>query len=98
MTMVRWNADGAQWKLVHYAEGHPPQLFELVSDPSETHDLAGARPEIVAEGMVRLAVWMDPEETNARAHADRVKQIDALDGRAALLAREQWNFTPADSW
>lgn len=97
MTMVRWNAEGAQWKYVHYAGGHRPQLFELAGDPDESKDIATARPDICAEALGRLGRWMDPEVVNTRAHADQSEKIRKLGGRAALLAREQWNYTPADS-
>jgi len=45
----RWHGltDG-RWRLVTH-EGSPSQLFDLAADPREEHDLAAARPEIVAE-------------------------------------------------
>ncbi len=97
LTMVRWDDGGGRWKYVHYAEGYPPQLFELTADPQEAHNLASERPDQVAQARRRLSVWMDPEEVNLRAHADQALVIEQLGGRDALLAREQWNFTPADS-
>lgn len=94
MTMVRWQApDGTQWKYVHYAEGHPPQLFDLTADPGETTDLATARPDIRAEAEARLAAIMDPEAVNARAHADQARKMAEHGGRAAILGIPQWNFT-----
>ena len=97
LTMVRWNAGQNRWKYVHYAEGHPPQVFELNSDPSENHDLAPSRPDIVTEARERLSKWCDPEEVNIRAHSDQARLCDELGGRAALEAIPQWNHTPADS-
>lgn len=41
------------WKLMWYAE-YPTQLYNLEYDPSEEHDLAEERPEIVAELMGAL--------------------------------------------
>ncbi|MEM7189579.1 MAG: sulfatase-like hydrolase/transferase [Pseudomonadota bacterium] len=93
ITMVRWG----QWKYVHYAQGHPPQLFDLTADPNETHDLANTRPEIIAEARARMAAELDPEATDARVHADQAALVERLGGREKLLAMEQWNFTPADS-
>jgi len=93
ITMVRWG----QWKYVHYAESHPPELFDLAADPEEKHDLAYARSEIVAEARRRMAEFLDPEEVNARAHADQARLVGQLGGREKLLAVPQWNFTPADS-
>jgi len=97
MTMLRWQgADGVQWKYVHYAEGHPPQLFDLTADPGENTDLAATRPDIRAEAEARLAALMDPETVNARAHADQARKIDDLGGRDAILGIPQWNFTKVE--
>lgn len=93
ITMVRWD----RWKYVHYAEGHPAQLFDLSSDPEEQTDVAGDRPDIVAEARRRMAEFLDPEEVNARAHADQTRRVEELGGRDKVLAQPQWNFTPADS-
>ncbi|MFY9213042.1 MAG: sulfatase-like hydrolase/transferase [Aestuariivita sp.] len=93
MTMLRWGV----WKLVHFAEGHPAQLFHMQADPGETDDLSGARPDIMAEGMRILLAMLDPEAVNIRAHADQARRVIELGGREALLAMEQWNYTPADS-
>ncbi len=93
ITMVRWG----QWKYVHYAEGHSAELFDLAADPQESHNRASDRPDIVSEACRRLARFMDPEEVNARAHADQARLVEQLGGRENLLAEPQWNFTPADS-
>ena len=93
ITMVRW----AGWKYVHYAQGHPPQLFDLAADPGETQDLAATRPDMIAEARARMAPILNPEAVDARAHADQAALIERLGGREKLLAMEQWNFTPADS-
>ncbi|MEM6310350.1 MAG: sulfatase-like hydrolase/transferase [Pseudomonadota bacterium] len=97
MTMVRWNTGDQAWKYVHYAEGYPPQLFELTQDPEEQNDLSSARPDVIAEGRRRMYEILDPEEVNTRALKDQAHKVDALGGRAVLEAMEQWNYTPADS-
>ena len=107
ITMVRWNdspsAGGGAWKYVHYAEGHPPQLFNLACDPDENTNLAveGVNDPVVSaawtEARRRMAEILDPEETNTRAHADQARLMAKLGGREKLLAQPQWNFTPADS-
>jgi len=97
ITMVRWNDPGGAWKYVHYAEGHPPQLFNLTHDPAEERDLAGVQPETLAEAQRLMLAHLDPEEVNARAHADQARLVEQLGGREKLLAAPQWNFTPADS-
>lgn len=93
ITMVRWNDGGRQWKYVHYAEGHAPQLFDLASDPDEISDLAAAMPDVCAEAFQRLSRWMDPEAVNTHAHQDQAAQIESLGGRAKILEEPQWNFT-----
>jgi choline-sulfatase len=93
MTMVRWG----DWKYIHYAEGHPPQFFNLARDPDENTDLSTAESEALAEARRRMAAILDPEEANTRAHADQARRVAELGGRDKLLAEPQWNFTPADS-
>jgi len=101
ITMVRWceigSAGETDWKYVHYAEGHPPQLFNLTSDPEETRDRAATDANVLAEGRRRMQALLDPEAVNARAHANQARRIEELGGREKLLAAPQWNFTPADS-
>jgi choline-sulfatase len=103
ITMVRWNDENSAWKYVHYAEGHPPQLFNLTRDPDERTDLAvagvndPAASAAWAEARRRMAAILDPDETNTRAHADQARLVAKLGGREKLLAAPQWNFTPADS-
>jgi choline-sulfatase len=97
ITMVRWNDGPDAWKYVHYAEGLPPQLFNLTRDPREARDLSRAAPEMVREGRRRLWEMFDPEAVNARAHADQARKIAALGGREKLLALPQWTHTPAES-
>ena len=90
-TMIRWG----DWKMVHYAGGHPAQLFHMGDDPREIADLALSEPDIVAEGMRRLAAFMDPEEVNERAFADQAQRIAALGGAEAILKRDMFDYTPA---
>jgi choline-sulfatase len=93
ITMVRWG----HWKYVHYAQGHPPQLFNLADDPEETTDLASQRPDILREALDRMVGELDPEAVDARAHVDQAALVERLGGREKLLAMTQWNYTPADS-
>ena len=95
VTMLRWRDESGDWKYVHYAGSNPPQLFELQEDKTEDKDVSRSRPDIVLESSRRLAKFLDPEETSERAHVDQAKAIERLGGRAALLAKPQWNFTPA---
>ena len=83
------------WKLVHYV-GHPPQLFDLSVDPSETRDLAGtpAAADIQSQLYDALHAIVDPEAVDRRVFADQRARIERLGGVDAILARPDFNFTP----
>ena len=93
VTMLRWD----DWKLVHYAEGHPPQLFNLANDPREMRDLAKLEPDVLQDGYSRMAVFMDPEEVNKRAFQDQARRIKELGGPDSIRARGQFSYTPANA-
>ncbi len=85
-----------RWKYIHYAEGHPAQLFDLEDDPEEREDL-GESPDhgkVRARCAAALGKLLDPEAVNARAFHDQARKIETLGGREALLAREDFNYTP----
>ena len=56
------------WKYTKYV-GYPPQLFNLAQDPDEIHNLADARPEVVAELDAKLKGIVDYDEVDARVTA-----------------------------
>jgi len=94
--MVRWN----HWKYVHYAGGHPCELFDVENDPSEQTNLAAdPRHDCVrADGLRRLTAILDPEETNARARQDQGELIKRLGGSEAVLTSGgDFGFTSVDS-
>ena len=93
ITMLRWDA----WKLVHYAEGHPPQLFNIADDPAELTDLAETHPQAFSEGMTLLTARLDPEAVNQRAFADQARRVAALGGEQAVLNIPIFDYTPAES-
>jgi arylsulfatase A len=47
----------ANWKLIEFLKTGEKQLFDLAADPSETQDLASAKPDIVRQLAGRLAAW-----------------------------------------
>jgi choline-sulfatase len=51
---VRW---GDYLYIRTYHDGYHAYPSELVRDPHEQRDLAGSRPELVAQGRARLAAW-----------------------------------------
>lgn len=96
--MVRWR----DWKYVHYV-GHPPQLFDLASDPHELVNRAteGANDHAIAaalaEGERRLQAICDPDAVNARAFADQRRRIAELGGEEACRTAFVFNHTPTPS-
>lgn len=91
ITMLRWKS----WKLVHCAEGHRPQLFDMANDPREERDLVRSHGDVVQEGLALLTERLDPEAVNDLAHAAQADRIAALGGREAVLAMGQFDYTPA---
>ena len=62
--------------------GRPPQLFHLGDDPEEQRDLAGERPEVVAELRALIEPWvaLGTVEKGAVPHLDpeAVERLRAL--------------------
>ncbi len=79
MYMVRWK----QWKYVYYV-GYDPQLFDLLNDKNETHDLypsvatSNELQSIIEQCIHRLKEICDPEEVDARAKAFQARVRDKL--------------------
>jgi choline-sulfatase len=86
-----------RYKLVYYV-GDPPQLFDLLEDPFETHDLAAdpAHAAALAECERQLRAICDPEEVDRRAKADQQRRLDQGGGKEAVLAAGvKIPYTPA---
>jgi choline-sulfatase len=83
-------------KYVHYAGGHPPQLFDLESDPGEENDLAAnpGHEKIIRDLRARLGQIADPEETHRRAMADQKSLLQSYGGARAVAAMKSFNYTP----
>lgn len=79
MFMVRWD----RYKYVYYT-GYQPQLFDLLLDPEEDHDLvkeAGESQEVISclkEGERRLRSVCDPEEVDQRARSYQKRMKEKL--------------------
>jgi choline-sulfatase len=85
-----------KWKYVHYAK-FPPQLFDLAADPEETRDLA-ADPHYAAaleECRRKLYAICNPEDVDRRARARQAELLAVNGGRAAVIERGDFGFTPA---
>jgi choline-sulfatase len=87
-----------RYKLVHFAEGHPPQLFDLETDPQELQDLAGdpGHAATLARLDTKLREIMDPEAVNRQAFEDQARMIESLGGIEAIRALPSFNHTPLD--
>jgi choline-sulfatase len=93
-----------RWKYIAYA-GHPPQIFDLASDPAEVHNLAETRPDICRQLDARLRRIVDYAAVDARVKAyDRAsfarwrqERLAAGDYRA-LMSRifSGWDKLAAD--
>jgi Flp pilus assembly protein TadD len=77
-SVLRFVREG-DWKYVHKVN---PQLFDLGSDPSETHNLASEEPGRVEAMRARLHALLDDAPDVSNAHLDPDAEI--LDRLAAL--------------
>ena len=91
--MLAWG----EWKLVWYAGGLAPQLFNLSTDPSESKDLAADDhyKDVLAMGKKLLWNICDPEKVSAEAFADQEAKIASLGGVKACREAFVFNATPA---
>jgi choline-sulfatase len=71
----------------------------LESDPFEQNDLAEDPTfgEVRAECHKALLDIVDPEKANAVAFADQAQRIEELGGVDAILASEDFDFSPVPS-
>lgn len=92
--MIRENI----WKLVHYAEGYHPQLFNLAEDPLELNDLAQnvEFAQHVEHLKRRLLEVIDPNEVIMRYTIDQHEMISVLGGRENILSMWNFNHTPVE--
>jgi arylsulfatase K len=58
----------ADWKYIANV-GYAPHLFHLGSDPDELHDLAGTRPDVIADMDTKLREIVDYEAVDAKVKA-----------------------------
>lgn len=74
-----------RWKLIHYV-GFEPELFDLATDPEEARNLAAdpAYAATLADLNAALCQILDPDATDARAHADQRRLVETLGGPEAV--------------
>jgi choline-sulfatase len=71
-------------------------LFDLAADPNERADL-GRDPQyaaVIKECEAALRKVVDPEAVNQLAVADQAAKIAALGGKAAILKRGTFRYSP----
>ncbi|HTW98610.1 MAG TPA: sulfatase-like hydrolase/transferase, partial [Acidimicrobiales bacterium] len=87
-----------RYKYVEYVDG-PPQLFDLVADPRELHDLATSEQHhgVLDAHAATLRSVCDPGATNAAAHADQRAEIERLGGEAKIRSAPMYTYTPVPS-
>jgi len=56
-----WVTDG-RWKYAWFSQSGREQLFDLVADPQECHDLSAERPETLADYRARLVAELAGRE------------------------------------
>lgn len=84
----------AEWKLIEALEpdfhGKPPvELYNLVSDPEENHNLADAEPQVVAWLKDRMTRWVDKRLTET-GKPDPILQYElGLEKRIGSIATAQ---------
>ncbi len=90
--MIREN----DFKLVHYAGGHSPQLFNLAEDPWEIDDLAqdSTYSAQLQQLQCRLHQVLNPDSVIEDYTRDQVALIEALGGREKILSIWDFNHTP----
>ena len=84
-----------RYKYIHYVD-YPPQLFDMVNDPEELHDIAADPAAAAALAMCRARLFniCDPAEVDARAKRRQAEQLVAHGGRDAVIARGDLGYSP----
>lgn len=77
-----------RFKYIHY-EGLPPQLFDLVDDPDECHDVAGdpSYEEIQSQMRSELYKVVDPGQVDQLARANQRSRIESRGGLSAVVEK-----------
>ena len=55
---MRLDADG-RTKIIYWVSENVFELYDVLDDPTEQHDLARAKPEVLARMKSDLASWME---------------------------------------
>jgi choline-sulfatase len=87
-----------RYKYHHYV-GHEPELFDLKTDPFETHDLASdpSYADTLDLFKRRLCEILNPDNTDREAKSDQQRLIATFGGREAALRIGTPGATPVPS-
>jgi choline-sulfatase len=78
------------YKYIYYV-GYPPQLFNVVEDPHELHDLIDdpSYADVIKEMDARLRTVAEPEEVDARAKELQESILEAHGGREKVFSESK---------
>ena len=84
-----------RYKYMHYV-GAPPQLFDLMQDRWECHNVAAesAYQHVLQACDKRLHNILDPIAINKQAHQDQKRRVHENGGRKAVIARGAFDNSP----
>ena len=84
-----------EYKLIHWVNA-PAQLFNIIHDPNELHDLSEDQNHASALELMQgeLRSILDPQAIDARAKSDQRRLIAQYGGRQAVLARGTFANSP----
>ena len=85
-----------RWAYHHYV-GFAPELFDVVADPDQMHDLAGdsAQVGVLKDFDLLLHTWLDPKMVDRRAKDDQNVLVARFGGRQQALQTGPAGATPA---
>jgi choline-sulfatase len=87
-----------RWKYHHYV-GFRPELFDILADPEELHDLAGdaALADVLRYMHAQLKLICDPDAIDQLAKADQAALIERFGGRKAAHQVGSSSATPVNT-
>jgi arylsulfatase/arylsulfatase A len=100
-------ARSQRWKLLHASgfgrqsfEGEPKfELYDMLNDPLEEHDLAQSRPEVVQKMRRKYEAWFrDVGSTREDNYAPPRIHIGAAHENPVVLTRQDWRHTTGRTW
>ncbi|MBZ0292699.1 MAG: arylsulfatase [Anaerolineae bacterium] len=101
-TPVRYRNSGTitqQYKWYRPAEDEPDELYDVMADPGEQHDLAGEKPDMVDTLRRRYEVWFDEvSHTRPDNYAAPLIAVGSSHEPQTILTRNDWRIHGEDGW